>query len=221
MSGLKSSNTFVNWMSSIFLAIALAGCATVNTASAPAPKTEENAIGTPAVGGEAEPDKVTPPKSIAVWVPKGSGAFIVDDQRVFHGIGGSVGSSNPILLRASADNRSREELTKILTQFITFVTETYWNKAGGNKSSDVGNLKLLNEAFIAVSHETVAHSHIAGHWQDPKNNEFYALCRLPLADLKNAISDDTRLDKRSKEFFLQNAETLYDQFSLQSRIEAS
>lgn len=164
--------------------------------------------------------KITPPKSIAAWVPKGTGVFTIDAQRMFHGIGGSTSSSNPILLRASADNRSREELADILKRFISFVTDTYWNKDGGRESSDVGNLQLLNDTFLAAAMDALTRSRIAGHWQDPKSKEFYSLCRLPLADLIVAVAEDTRLDRRSREYFLENAERLYDLFS-RKKVESS
>jgi hypothetical protein len=169
---------------------------------------------------ENDENKAPPPKSIAVWIPKGSGAFTIDATRVFHGIGWST-SSNPILLRASADNRSREELSNVLTRFLTYVTEIYWNEGGGQGSSDVGNLDVLKETFFAIAEETLSDSRIAGHWQDPKSGEYYSLCQLSLSDLITSIANDTRLDQRSREYFLKNAETLYDQFSRESRVEAS
>lgn len=213
----------------IGLVMGAVGCATTTQSTVPPKKTSETMEQRTVEQDEPTEQKtsppkvpeVTPPKSIAAWVPKGSGAFTIDTQRVFHGIGGSVSSSNPILLRASADNRSREELTVVLSQFITFVTHTYWNQAGGRESSDVGNLRLLNDTFTAVAKESLTASRIAGHWQNPESGEFFSLCRLPLSDLVTAVGSDTRLDQRSRDFFLQNAEKLYDQFSRESGVEAS
>ncbi|MGD9210082.1 MAG: hypothetical protein PVI90_04870, partial [Desulfobacteraceae bacterium] len=173
----------------IALAIGIMGCAAMNQPPASQPSQEDKVVEkktlperhTDQTENKAEKEtKVIPPKSIAVWIPKGSGAFIVDTNRVFHGIGGATGSSIPILLRASADKNSREELSKVVTQFVTFVIETYWNKGGGRESSDVGNLEVLNNAFLAVAQNTLSSSRIAGHWQDPDSGEFYALCQLPL-----------------------------------------
>lgn len=206
------------------LTMAVIGCAGLKQPPVMSPPQDDNKTvkvnppvkrDAPKTGKEV---KVTPPKSIAAWIPKGSGAFIVDTNRIFHGIGGATSSSNPILLRASADNRSRDELSKVLTQFTTFVLETYWNKGGGRDSSDVGNFEVLNEAFLAVVQNILSSSRIAGHWQDPKSGEFYALCQLTLAELKAAIANDTRLDRRSRDYFLENAESLYDQFSQEDAV---
>ncbi len=219
---------FITW--TVLLSVVI-GCAATPIQRGPAPQTGGGSAQDSGVepkerisGGKEsvkEEAKFVPPKSIAVWVPKGSGAFFVDSHRVFHGIGGGAGSSNPILLRASADNRSREELAEILDQFVTFVTETYWNKDGGKSSSQVGNLDVLKNAFVAVTKNVLSSSKISGHWQDPKSGEFYSLCQLPLSELIGAVAEDKRLDGRSKAYFLENAEKLYDQFSQAGGVEAS
>lgn len=208
-------------ISTLCVFLSVSGCATLSAPNVPT----QNKPAATADGSQTDIDisgkktaaetapKVTPPKSIALWVPKGSGTFTIDDQRLFHGIGGSKSSSNPILLRASADNRSREKLEDIISQFIRFVVNTYWNKDGGRQSSDVGNLQLLKDTFMAAARDTLAKSRIAGHWQDPKSGEFYSLCQFPLSDLIAAMANDTRLDQRSREYFLKNAERLYDLFS--------
>ena len=159
-------------------------------------------------------------KSIAAWIPKGSGVFTINTARIFHGVGGST-NRNPILLRASADNRSREELSTVLTRFLDFVVKTYWDKGGGKESSDVGNLKVLKESFFAIGQQTLTNSYIAGHWQDSKTGEYYSLCRLSLTDLITAVANAGRLDRRSRDYFLQNVKALYDQFSKESEIKAS
>ena len=224
----NSSMQPIGWILWFTLAIVTAGCAT------PGPPTPSKAqpediiekkpsLSPKTVEKKAPPkkDRETPsPKSIATWIPKGSGAFTINATRLFHGIGGST-NRNPILLRASADNRSRKELSNVLTRFLTFVTETYWNKDGGQESSDVGNLKVLKETFFAVAEETLSNSRIAGHWQNPKSGEYYSLCRLSLSDLIAGVANDTRLDRRSKEYFLKNAEKLYDEFSGKSGVKAS
>jgi len=227
---LKALATDYAWTVALMLIVVtvVCGCATQQmTASG---TQNGNVVTSPANGkGEiAQPTqtpkdvkKVIPPQSIAMWVPKGSGTFIIDTQRLFHGIGGSTSSNNPILLRASADNRSREELTALLSRFITYVTDTYWNQDGGRTSSDVANLQVLQNTFLAVARDSLTRSRIAGHWQDPKSGEFYALCQLTLADLMAAVGKDTRLDKRSRDYFLQQGQRLYDQFSRESGVEAS
>lgn len=211
---------------SIGLAMAIVGCATLNQPSVPqsdpADKRDEAEPSAKDHSAKTENEiTVTPPKSIAAWIPKGSGAFVIDTNRVFHGIGGAKSSSNPILLRVSADNHSRKELSNILTRFTTFVLEIYWNKDGGRESSDVGNFKVLTDAFLAVAQKTLSTSRIAGHWQDPISGKFYALCQLTLAELKAAVAADTRLERRSREYFLQNADSLYDQFSQAGGVVAS
>lgn len=224
----KRSLQPIGWIFWISMAMVTAGCATSGPSTPskanPTDIIEKKPSSIPkTVKKKALPNRdneVPSPKSIATWIPKGSGAFTIDTTRVFHGIGGST-SSNPILLRASADNRSREELSNVLMLFFTFVTETYWNEDGGQESSDVGNLEVLKETFFAVAEETLSNSQIAGHWQDPKSGEYYSLCQLPLSDLMNGFANDTRLDRRSREYFLENAEKLYDQFSQKSGVEAS
>jgi hypothetical protein len=225
----KNSNLSPIWWILWFtLVMAIVGCATVGPPTPSKAQPEDIIEKKPSLNPKTVEKKAPPkkeheipsPESIAAWIPKGSGAFTINTTRQFHGIGGST-SRNPILLRASADNRSREELSNILIRFLTFVTETYWNKDGGQESSAVGNLKILKETFFAVAEETLSNSRIAGHWQDPESGEYYSLCRLSLSDLITGVAKDTRLDRRSQEYFLKNAEKLYDEFSGKSGVKAS
>ena len=147
----------IGWILWFTLVMVIVGCA---TAGPPTPSKaqpgdiieKKPSLNPKTVEKKAPPKKdheIPSPESIATWIPKGSGAFTINTTRLFHGIGGST-SRNPILLRASADNRSREELSNILIRFLTFVTETYWNKDGGQESSAVGNLKYLKKHFLPL-----------------------------------------------------------------------
>jgi hypothetical protein len=224
----KSSLQPIGWIVWFTLVMVTIGCATPGPPTPSKARPEDIIEKKPSLSSETvekkappkKEHKISPPRSIASWIPKGSGSFTVNATRMFHGIGGST-SRNPILLRASADNRSREELSNVIIRFVNFVTETYWNKDGGQESSAVGNLNVLKETFFAVAEETLSNSRIVGHWQDPESKEYYSLCRLPLSDLITGIANDTRLDRRSREYFLKNAKNLYDQFSDKSGVEAS
>ncbi len=202
------------------------GCATINQPPASQLPSTEQQVDAKRSGENQKSETegkltVMPPKTIAAWIPKGSGAFVIDSRRIFHGIGGAKSSSNPILLRASADNHSRRELSEVLQHYTLFVLEAYWSEGGGRDSSNVVNFEVLSDAFLAVVRKTLSSSRIVGHWQHPKSGEFYALCQLTLTELKDAVANDTRLERRSQEFFIQNAESLYDQFSQKSGVEAS
>ena len=216
------------WLLGLSLMMIVSGCATPGPARPSKTKTTDIIEKKPPPPPKTTEKKAPPKsaasdlaeKSIAAWVPKGSGAFTINAARIFHGVGGST-SRNPILLRASADNRSREALLTVLTRFLDFMVRTYWDKGGGKESSDVGNLEVLKETFLAIGQKTLANSYIAGHWQDPESGEYHSLCRLSLADLIKSVANDSRLDRRSRDYFLQNVKTLYDQFRQESEIKAS
>jgi hypothetical protein len=216
------------WILGISLVMIVSGCAAPGPVKPSKAKPTDIIEKTPSAPPKPAAKKAVPKsttsglaaKSIATWIPKGSGAFTINTARIFHGVGGST-SRNPILLRASADNRSREALSTVLTRFLDFVIKTYWDKGGGKESSDVGNLEVLKESFFAIGQKTLTNSHIAGHWQDPKSGEYYSLCRLTLADLITSVANDSRLDRRSRDYFLQNVKALYDQFNQESDIKAS
>jgi hypothetical protein len=216
------------WLFGLGLMMIVSGCATPGPARPSKAKPTDIIEKTPPPPPKTTTKKALPKgptsdmveKSIAAWIPKGSGAFTINAARIFHGVGGST-NRNPILLRASADNRSREALSNVLTRFLDYVVKTYWNQGGGKESSEVGNLEMLQETFLAIGQKTLTNSYIAGHWQDPKSGEYYSLCRLSLADLITSVANDSRLDRRSQDYFLQNVKALYDQFSQASEIKAS
>ena len=58
------------------------------------------------------------------WVNKGSGAF-GGEKKVFYGVGSASGIRNHSLARATADNRARNEISKIFEVYSASLMKDY------------------------------------------------------------------------------------------------
>ena len=69
-------------------------------------------------------------KGAPSWVKQGSGLRSSAKGKVFYGVGSAGGIRNPALLRTTADNRARSELTKIFQVFSASLMKDYMASDG-------------------------------------------------------------------------------------------
>lgn len=138
------------------------------------------------------------------WVYKGSGAYNVGKRRVFYGVGKAKGIKNQALLRATADNRARAEIFKIIDTYVSifakdFITSTTNRKRPASFKATTFRRTLLLRAEIV------------DRWRDQKDGTQFSLCELDLLAFKNALDEYKDLDERVKNYFRKNAGRLHHQ----------
>ena len=79
-----------------------------------------------------------------VWVTKGSGAFEGERGKVFYGVASASNMENASLLRSAADNRARNEVSKVFQFYTASLMKDYqtfpWHHAWSFLPQDAGVL---------------------------------------------------------------------------------
>jgi hypothetical protein len=138
------------------------------------------------------------------WTYKGSGAYNVGKRRVLYGVGKAKGIKNEALLRATADNRARAEIFKIIDTYVSIFTKDYAASTTSRKKS----ASFKGTTFRST---LLLRAKIVDRWRDQKDGTQFSLCEFDLLAFKNTLDEYEELDEEVKDYFRKNAERLHQQ----------
>ena len=110
-----------------------------------------------------------PPK----WVVKGGGSFKDSNGKAFYGVGSVSGVKNFSLQRTAADDRARNDLSKVFDFYTKSLTKDYMASTTSgdfSKSSEEQNIEV---AIKTVTSATLTGVLIIDHWEHPGRNEMF------------------------------------------------
>lgn len=157
--------------------------------------------------------KTTPIQELGApeWVLKGSGAFGGERGRVFYGVASASGIQNASLLRATADNRARNEVAKVFQFYTASLMKDYAASITAGDFKATAEEQLVEQAIKTVTAMTISGVEIVDHWQHPVTGELFAMARLDLEAFKDNLDKVKELDAKVKEYIKKNAERLHQE----------
>ena len=138
------------------------------------------------------------------WRTLASGAYMVDKDRMFYGIGKASGLRSATLLRATADNQAQAEMARIVGSYLGELSHA----AGYPLTQDQDQ-----ETINALNATILRHARISEHRYDESSGVLYALCSLELSTLRQVISQMAYLDDNYRKNLLVHVEPVFTQFS--------
>ena len=147
------------------------------------------------------------------WVKKGSGAFSKESGKVFYGVSSASKISDISLLRATADNRARNEIAKIFEAYTASLMKDYMaaTSAGAAGPDAAAGEQHVEQAIKTVASVTLTGVEIVDHWQNPETGEYFSLARLDIETFKNNLAKMKELNEKAREHIKQNADKLHDE----------
>lgn len=163
--------------------------------------------------GHPKITKTTPIQELGApeWILKGSGAFGGERGRVFYGVGSASGIQNASLLRATADNRARNEVAKVFQFYTASLMKDYAASITAGDFKATAEEQLVEQAIKTVTAMTISGVEIVDHWQHPATGELFTLARLDLEAFKDNLDKVKELDAKVKEYIKKNAERLHQE----------
>jgi hypothetical protein len=170
-------------------------------------------LGLSGCGGKKALESGTPIQDLdaPTWVTKGSGAFDDEGGKVFFGVGSASGIRNTSLLRATADNRARNDLAKIFRVYSSSLMRDYMASTSAGDVDVTSEEQHVEQAIKTVNSVTLSGVQIVDHWQHPATGEYYSLARLDMEKFKNSLDEVGELDARTKEYIRANADRLHEE----------
>ena len=140
------------------------------------------------------------------WVNEGTQAVKNDDNRLIHGVGMAPPMGDVSLQKATADNRARAEIARVLSTYVDVVMSDYSASTGGDVELGVER-DLRSTTQLALSG-----ARIIGHWKDQDSGDVYAFAELDMETVTESLKTAKSLSKAFKRHFKANNNANFDRF---------
>jgi len=140
------------------------------------------------------------------WVNEGTQAVSDDDGRLIHGVGMAPPMGDVSLQKATADNRARAEIARVLSTYVDAVISDYTASTGSEADLNV-------EREIRSSTQLVlSGARMLGHWKDEDTGDVYAFAELDMDAVDKSLETATALSEAFKGHYKENADANFDRF---------
>jgi hypothetical protein len=143
------------------------------------------------------PSVETPPRR-----SPSSGAYVTSSGRVFYGVGQAQGAGSATMLRATAANRARKEMARVLD---AYVTELF--KSTGTMPAMT--VEQGEQVIGALVRRATQQSVISNAPRDPGTVQHHALCQLDLETLKQMLASHPLINDQSRSAMWSLAEQVH------------
>ena len=136
------------------------------------------------------------------WYRMSSGAYDTPHGSVFFGIGKAEGSANATLLRATAVNRARTALSRVLDAYVAELFQA-------TQATPALTMEEGEQVIGELVRNALKFSAISDQWSDPERGGIYALCRLDLERFKQVLASQTNIDAAVRGAMAAEAENVH------------
>jgi len=140
------------------------------------------------------------------WVNEGTQAVKDDDGRLIHGLGMAPPMGDVSLQKATADNRARAEIARVLSTYVDAAIKDYTASTGGDADLNVEH-EIRSTTQLALSG-----ARILGHWKHEETGDIYAFAELDMDAVSKSLETATSLSEAFKDHYKQNADANFDRF---------
>ena len=140
------------------------------------------------------------------WVNEGTKAVSDDGGRLIHGVGMAPPMGDVSLQKATADNRVRAEIARVLSTYVDAVIKDFTASTGGDADLSVER-EIRSTTQLALSG-----ARILGHWKDEDTGDVYAFAELDMDAVTKSLETATSLSDAFKGQYKQNASANFDRF---------
>lgn len=145
------------------------------------------------------------------WVNEGTQALKNKDNRLIHGRGEAPAMGDESLQKATADNRARAEISRVLSTLMHDTLTDYTASTGGEADSSV------ERAITSSTEQALSGARILGHWKDKNTGIIYSLAELDTKALDKALATSNKLSDNFKQYYHKNANANFDRFAEEPR----
>ena len=140
------------------------------------------------------------------WVNEGTQAVKDDDGRLIHGVGMAPSMGDISLQKATADNRARAEIARVLSTYVDAVIKDYTASTGNDADLNVER-EIRSTTQLALSG-----ARILGHWKDEDTGDVYAFAELDMDAVDKSLKTATALSDAFKDHYKETADANFDRF---------
>ena len=149
------------------------------------------------------------------WVNEGTSILKNRDGRYFHGIGSAPMMGDESLQVATADNRARAEIARILSSYMDVAYNDY---TATTPTTD----KPLTEGEISrqiqnISRVNLTGAQIIAHWRDKRTQSIYALAELDMKHVKETLANVSNMNADVRQYIIDRGDNIFDRATKEIR----
>jgi hypothetical protein len=163
-----------------------------------------------------EPEIIVAIKGAPDWVNNGSNLLNAREGRLFHGIASAMPMGDLALQKAVADDRARDEVTRVVTSYLLIISKEYVaslmsGESGASKAtaSEEAISRQITEAVKA----SLSSTRIIGSWRDPLLSNIWSIAELDMKHVKNSIADAMDMNADLKHYIETEADSIFDRIT--------
>jgi len=145
------------------------------------------------------------------WVNKGTSAVSNEEGQLIHGVGSAPAMGDLSLQKATADNRARAEVARIMSTFIDSTLADY--SASNGEGFDMSVEKTIKSSTKAA----LSGAAIIGSWRDTQSGNVYSFAELNLNSLETSISNADKINESFKKYTEKNLEANFKRFTKENK----
>jgi hypothetical protein len=140
------------------------------------------------------------------WVNEGTQAVSNDGGRLIHGVGMAPPMGDVSLQKATADNRARAEIARVLSTYVDAVISDYTASTGGETDMNV------EREIRSTTQLVLSGARMLGHWKDEDSGDVYAFAELDMDAVDKSLQTAGALSDAFKGHYRDNADANFDRF---------
>lgn len=149
------------------------------------------------------------------WVNEGTQYLSDNDGRLFHGVGQAPEMGDASLQIATADNRARAEVARILSSYLDVVSNDFTAATGSGEK--MANQQAVSRQISNLSKVNLAGVKIIGHWKDEKVGTVFSIAELDLSQVKNITDQVNEMNADLKRYIIDNSNNIFDQMAQEKK----
>ena len=146
-------------------------------------------------------------KGAPAWVNNGTKTVSNENGQLIHGVGSAPAMGDISLQKATADNRARAEVARIMSTFIDSTLVDY--SASNGEGFDMSVEKTIKSSTKAALSGAV----IIGSWRDINSGDIYSFAELNLNTLEASINNADKINQSFKQYTEKNLEANFERFT--------
>lgn len=148
---------------------------------------------------------------VPLWVNEGSNILTSKEGRRFHGVGSAPPLGDFSLQTATADNRAREEISRILASYIEIVSRDFI--ASGDAATVGFTEQTVARQMEHLSVMDLTGIEVVGHWQDKGSSTIYAIAEVDMQQVRAVITKSSGLHAGLRDFIQHEGDSIFDRIA--------
>jgi hypothetical protein len=165
-----------------------------------------------ACGGKTTVESDLGIKGAPDWVNEGTNILNDKNGRLFHGVGSAPAMGDLSLQIATADDRARAEVARVLSSYLDVASSDYLANTQSGAGSETE--QAVSRQVKNLSKVNLTGAKIIGRWTDKRSKTVYSIAELDMKQVKTTLQNVQGMNDDLRRYLDLNADNIFDKAAL-------